>query len=72
MTTATAIDTKAFSARALKAELTRRSKRRDERGRAKSWVFVGMTKQDISNVLAGNTVQVNFKSGRVVDVSLKG
>lgn len=71
MTTATAIDTKAFSARALKAELTRRSQPRNERSRAKSWVFVAMTKPEIKSVLAGETIRVNFNSGRVVDVSLK-
>ena len=68
------LENRDFTAKALQSELGRRrnNKKRDpeDKTRAQSWVFGGMSKTDINAVLEGDTVPVAFKK-RVVAVSLR-
>lgn len=72
MSTITA--TKTYTAAALDAELGRRrnNKRRDTKVRAKSYVLPKLDSADIDAIKAGEIVKVEFKSGRVEYVGLKG
>ena len=62
--------TKTFARKGITDEIARRAKPRAARGKARSWVFGGMSGADLQSVLDGNTVTVKFNSGRVVNVSL--
>lgn len=66
--------TKTFTAAALTAELGRRrnNKSRDVKVKAKSYIFPALTKANIKAIQAGEVVTVEFKSGRVEHVGLKG
>lgn len=70
MSTTTA-PTKTLAAKAFRDELGRRSKPRNQRGRMKSWIFSAMGRDDIKRVLDGETVEVNFKSGRTEHIAAR-
>lgn len=73
MSDTTITATKTFTAAALTAELGRRrnNKTRDEKVRAKSYIFPALTKANIAAIQAGEIVTVEFKTGRVEHVGLK-
>ena len=68
----TAAATKTFARKGITDEVGRRAKPKAARGKARSWVFGAMSNDDLQSVLAGNVVEVKFKSGRVERVGLNG
>lgn len=78
MSTTTDIISKSFTAAALTAELGRRRNNKARRAngepivRATSYVLPALSKEVIERIQGGETVPVEFKSGRIVHVSLKG
>jgi hypothetical protein len=64
------VTTKTFKRKGITDEIARRAKPKAARGKARSWVFGGMTGADLQSVLDGNVVTVSFNSGRTVHVGL--
>ena len=64
---------RSFSAASVKGEVTRRRLNKTGRTpvRSKSWVLLGMDSNQLDAVLAGESVEVEFKKGNVT-VSLRG
>ncbi len=70
MSTTTITPSKTFTRTALVREQNRRAKPKAERSRSQSWVFGGLDNAGLAAVLAGDTVEVQFASGRVEHVAL--
>lgn len=71
MTTTDLIPIRTYRARTIRNEIKRLHAPKGERGRPSSWVFVGLTEDQLNNILAGKVEAATFESGRVELVSLR-